>query len=49
MRSTARRGCGRFPVEWIMTFYDFDEIDRPAHDAGAGRVIKPVLRMGTAA
>jgi hypothetical protein len=32
-----------------MTYSDFDEIDRAAHDAQAGRVIKPVLRMGTAA
>jgi len=36
---------GRFPVERIMTNYDFDEIDRAAHDAEAGRVIKPVLRF----
>ena len=36
---------GRFPVERIITHYDFDEIDRAAHDAEEGRVIKPVLRM----
>jgi hypothetical protein len=30
-----------------MTHYDFDAIDRAAQDAEAGRVIKPVLRMGT--
>ena len=32
-----------------MTFYKFDDIDRAARDAEAGTVIKPVLRMGTAA
>ena len=30
----------------MMTFYDFDQIDQAAHDAEAGHVIKPVLRMG---
>jgi aryl-alcohol dehydrogenase len=35
----------RLPVERLMTFYDFDEIDRAANDALAGLVIKPVLRM----
>jgi aryl-alcohol dehydrogenase len=37
---------GRFPVERIITHYAFDEIDRAAHDAEQGTVIKPVLRMG---
>lgn len=36
---------GRFPVDRIITHYDFDQIDMAAHDAEAGRVIKPVLRM----
>ncbi len=36
---------GRFPVERMMTFYDFDRIEEAAHDAENGRVIKPVLRM----
>jgi aryl-alcohol dehydrogenase len=36
---------GRFPVDRLMTFYDFDQIDHAAHDAEAGRAIKPVLRM----
>jgi aryl-alcohol dehydrogenase len=36
---------GRFPVERIMTYYDFDEIDRAAHDAEDGLAIKPVLRF----
>ena len=36
---------GKFPVEALMTFYDFDQIEQAAQDAGAGRTIKPVLRM----
>jgi aryl-alcohol dehydrogenase len=36
---------GRFPVERLMTFYDFDEIERAAHDAESGATIKAVLRM----
>jgi aryl-alcohol dehydrogenase len=36
---------GGFPVERMMTFYDFDQIDQAAHDAESGAVIKPVLRM----
>jgi Zn-dependent alcohol dehydrogenase len=36
---------GRFPVERLMTFYDFDQIDEAAHDAESGRPIKAVLRM----
>jgi Zn-dependent alcohol dehydrogenase len=36
---------GRFPVDRLMQFYDFDRIDEAAADAAAGRVIKPVLRM----
>ena len=36
---------GRFPVERMMTFYDFDQIDEAAHQAEAGDVIKPVLRI----
>ena len=37
---------GRFPVERLMTFYDFDQIEQAAHDAETGEVVKPVLRMG---
>jgi Zn-dependent alcohol dehydrogenase len=39
------RRQGRFPVEALMTFYDFDQIEQAAQDAEAGRTIKPVLRM----
>jgi aryl-alcohol dehydrogenase len=38
---------GRFPIERIMTFYDFDQIDRAAGEAEAGNVIKSVLRTGS--
>jgi aryl-alcohol dehydrogenase len=37
---------GSFPIDRIMTYYDFDQIDTAAHDAEAGQVIKPVLRIG---
>jgi aryl-alcohol dehydrogenase len=37
---------GEFPVDRMMQFYDFEEIDRAAHDAESGDVIKPVLRIG---
>ena len=37
---------GRFPVDRMMTYYDFDQIDQAAKDAEAGLVIKPVLRIG---
>jgi aryl-alcohol dehydrogenase len=36
---------GRFPVERLMTCYDFDRIEEAAHDAENGAVVKPVLRM----
>jgi aryl-alcohol dehydrogenase len=36
---------GRFPVDALMTYYDFDQIQQAADDAEAGKVIKPVLRM----
>jgi aryl-alcohol dehydrogenase len=36
---------GRFPIDRIMKHYDFADIDKAAHDAEAGLVIKPVLRM----
>jgi aryl-alcohol dehydrogenase len=36
---------GRFPIDRIMTYYEFDQIDRAARDAEEGKVVKPVLRM----
>jgi len=40
-----QRRQGRFPVERMITFYDFDRIDDAVHDAEEGTAIKPVLRM----
>jgi aryl-alcohol dehydrogenase len=37
--------AGRFPVERMMTFYDFDQIEQAAHDAESGGTVKAVLRM----
>jgi hypothetical protein len=37
--------AGRFPVEAMMPTYDFDQIDQAAHDAGAVKFVKPVIRM----
>jgi aryl-alcohol dehydrogenase len=37
---------GRFPVDRLMTYYDFDQIDEAARAAEDGAVIKPVLRIG---
>jgi aryl-alcohol dehydrogenase len=36
---------GRFPVDRLMTFYDFDEIEQAALDAESGKAVKSVLRM----
>ncbi len=37
--------AGRFPMDRLVTFYDFADIERAATDAVAGTTIKPVLRM----
>ena len=37
--------AGRFPLEKLITFYAFADINRAAADASAGKTIKPVLRM----
>jgi aryl-alcohol dehydrogenase len=36
---------GSFPMDRLVTFYDFADINRAAADAVAGTTIKPVLRM----
>jgi Zn-dependent alcohol dehydrogenase len=33
----------------VTQLYDFDRIEEAAADAAAGRMIKPVLRIGSAA
>jgi aryl-alcohol dehydrogenase len=38
-------GQGRFPLERIVTLYDFVDINRAAADCSRGITIKPVLRM----
>ena len=37
--------AGKFPIERMITFYDFADIERAARESAAGTVIKPVLRM----
>jgi aryl-alcohol dehydrogenase len=37
--------AGKFPIEKIITFYDFADINRAAQESSAGLTIKPVLRM----
>ena len=36
---------GRFPVDRLITEYDFDQLDEAARDAEEGRVIKAVVKM----
>ncbi len=36
---------GKFPLEKLVTFYDFSEINRAAKELSEGLCIKPVLRM----
>jgi aryl-alcohol dehydrogenase len=36
---------GKFPIEKMIKFYDFAEINRAAQESSAGLTIKPVLRM----
>jgi aryl-alcohol dehydrogenase len=36
---------GRFPLEKLVRFYDFAEIDQAIDDSDQGRTVKPILRM----
>jgi aryl-alcohol dehydrogenase len=36
---------GRFPVDRLIEYYDFDQIEQASRDAEHGPVIEPVLRM----
>ncbi len=36
---------GRFPYDRLITYYDFDDINRAIDDSEAGTVVKPVVRM----
>ncbi len=37
--------AGKMPLDRLITFYDFSEINRAAADASSGMTIKPVLRL----
>jgi aryl-alcohol dehydrogenase len=37
--------AGKFPIEKMIKFYDFADINRAAQESSAGIAIKPVLRM----
>jgi len=39
---------GRFPFDRLLRHYDFADINQAVEDSESGRVIKPVLRIGTA-
>ena len=39
---------GKFPFDELVTFYDFEEIERAVEDQEAGEVVKPILRVGEA-
>ena len=36
---------GKLPVERLVTFYDFADINQAVADSIVGKTIKPVLRM----
>ena len=36
---------GRFPIDKLVTFYPFNEINRAIDDSLTGKVVKPVLRF----
>ena len=36
---------GRFPIDKIITVYDFEDIEQAFKDSHDGKVIKPVIRI----
>jgi aryl-alcohol dehydrogenase len=36
---------GRFPLERLVTYYDFDQINQAVDDSEEGRTIKPILKL----
>ncbi|HRE01750.1 MAG TPA: zinc-binding dehydrogenase [Ilumatobacteraceae bacterium] len=36
---------GRFPIDRLVKFYDFDQINQAAADAESGATVKPILRI----
>lgn len=37
--------AGRFPMDRLVTYYDFEDINTAIDDSAAGRCVKPILRM----
>ncbi|WP_245998435.1 zinc-binding dehydrogenase [Halalkalicoccus subterraneus] len=37
--------AGKFPFDELVTYYDFEEIERAVEEQEAGKVVKPVLRV----
>jgi aryl-alcohol dehydrogenase len=37
--------AGRFPIEKLVRFYDFEDINQALEDQEQGRAVKPILRM----
>ncbi|ADJ16476.1 aryl-alcohol dehydrogenase [Halalkalicoccus jeotgali] len=37
--------AGKFPFDKLVSYYDFEDIERAVEEQEAGEVIKPVLRM----
>jgi aryl-alcohol dehydrogenase len=38
---------GRFPLEKLVTFYDFQDVNRAVDDSDGRKSVKPILRMGS--
>jgi aryl-alcohol dehydrogenase len=38
---------GRFPLEKLVTFYDFEDVNRAIDDSDGRKSVKPILRMGS--
>jgi aryl-alcohol dehydrogenase len=36
---------GRFPLEKLVRYYDFADINQAIEDSDSGKVVKPILRM----
>lgn len=44
-RLIALHAAGKFPVEKMLTFYPFSEINQAIHDSETGKTVKAILRM----
>lgn len=36
---------GRFPLDKLVTYYDFNELEKAIDDMSTGKCVKPVLRV----